>query len=227
MDPITIGVSIGISVVVALVIRAATRPTSTAGGSGPGMEPPIDSQGYSRRWYPSPNANDGKRGSPPIWIVLHDTESQPGGVDAYHNAEYFFNPAARAAAHLVVDDGGATYRCVDDDKVAWHAGVVNPRSLGIEMAAPAGAAMSWSAEEWMTHDRLLETAAARVASWCKQWKIPARFVTGDQLAAGVSGITTHAEVTKGFSVPKGHMDPGPGFPIEDFIERVRRRVAIA
>jgi len=153
-------------------------------------------------------------------IVLHDTE---GTETAAATAAYFMNPAAKAAAHITVDGSGATYRSVEDSSVAWHANAVNPYSLGIEMAAPKGA-YAWSRAEWLRHERLLETAAERVAQWCRRWNLPVKFVDAEGLKAGRKGITTHEAVTKAFGA-SDHMDPGSRFPMEDFLRRVARHLA--
>ena len=54
------------------------------------------------------------------------------------------DPAAKVSAHYLIDEDGQTFRLVDEDKRAWHAGVarwagagdVNARSIGIETANP-------------------------------------------------------------------------------------------
>jgi hypothetical protein len=182
------------------------------------LDPPIDDENCSRKFFPSPNSSGKRSKMPPTLIVLHDTE----GGTAASNAAYFMNTVGRrVSAHITVDDSGACYRSVPDDDVAWAAGPVNPISLNIEMAAPSGAAMSRTEDEWLMHDTLLDVAAAHVALWCSGYGIPAKFIDAAGLKAGESGITTHAEVTRAFG--GDHMDPGPGFPVDDFIERVRGR----
>jgi hypothetical protein len=52
------------------------------------------------------------------------------------------------------------------------------------------------------------------------WGIPASLLGAEQIRTGVRGVTTHAEVTKAFKTPGGHLDPGPGFPTQWFCGRV-------
>jgi N-acetyl-anhydromuramyl-L-alanine amidase AmpD len=206
--------ALGLGSLVALAIRRPPGSLAT-----PTLDPPIDAEGCSRKYFPSPNQS-ARAAMPPIWIVIHDTE---GGASAAAVASYFFNPATDASAHLVVDNDGACYRCVDDDRMAWHAGPANPKSLGIELVAPEGA-YKWSAADWLTHERLLEAAAARVARWVKRYNLPVRFVGPAGLKRGDRGITTHAAVTE--ALGGSHGDPGKSFPMEDFLRRVARRLAI-
>jgi N-acetylmuramoyl-L-alanine amidase-like protein len=207
---IVVGSALGAGVVIALFSRRRGMPPAP-----PDIDSPVDGENCSRRFFPSPNSS-GKRARPPIWIVLHDTE----GGDARSNALYFMNTEGRrVSAHVVVDDTGACYRSVPDDEVAWAAGDANPRGLHIELAAPEGAATGWTRADWLRRDMLLEVAAAHVARWSDVWGIPIRFVDAAGLRKGVSGITTHAEVTKAFG--GDHVDPGPGFPLDDFLGRVR------
>ena len=50
---------------------------------------------------------------------------------------------------------------------------------------------------------------------------PDPMLTADDLLAGRRGITGHAEVSKAYR-KSDHWDPGPGFPVESFLDRVRR-----
>ncbi len=54
------------------------------------------------------------------------------------------DPVAKVGAHYLIDEDGATYALVPEDRRAWHAGVaswrgesdVNGRSLGVELVNP-------------------------------------------------------------------------------------------
>jgi hypothetical protein len=72
---------------------------------------------------------------------------------------------------------------------------------------------------------MLDRAASLVASLCAKYNIPASFVEADDLIASLSGITTHHEVTKAFKVVGGHTDPGPNFPMKDFLIKVESYLA--
>lgn len=201
--------------VIGRTIWNAVRPKPAPGADQ------VDEDGCSLKYYPSPNQSAGARPMPPKWIVIHDTE---GGTTAEQTARYFMNPAAKAASHLIVDDAGNCFRSVADDRTAWHVGAGNPQSLGIELVAPAGAYQR-SRQGWLEHDRLLDAAADHVMKWCARYKIPVQFIDAAGLKRGDRGITTHAEMTKGIGGTT-HIDPGPGFPMDDFIKRVSRRMPI-
>jgi hypothetical protein len=211
-----VGAALGAGALIALLGRRRGLPPAPEG-----IDSPVDEENCSRRYFPSPNSS-GKRARDPIWIVLHDTE----GGDARSNAAYFMNTSGRrVSAHITVDDTGACYRSVPDDEVAWAANDANPLGLHIELAAPEGSAVDRTRDDWLEHDEMLDVGAAHVARWSALWGIPVRFVDADGLRRGVPGITTHAEVTKAWG--GDHVDPGPGFPVDDFIDRVHRYSGVA
>lgn len=212
---IAVGSALGLGLAIAIFSKKKLPPPPDD------LDSPIDEENCSRKFFPSPNQN--ARSSSIDWIVLHDTE---GGDTAAQNASYFMNPSAKVSAHIIVDDSGACYRSVADDAVAWAAQGANPRSLNIEMVAPAGAAVSWSEDDWLARDKMLEVSAAHVARWAEEYGIPTRFVDAAGLARGDRGITTHAEVTRA-GMGGDHVDPGPNFPIEDFIKRVNTYAKVA
>ncbi|MFM9829567.1 MAG: N-acetylmuramoyl-L-alanine amidase [Sphingomonas sp.] len=87
---------------------------------------------------PSPNFDD--RILPLSMIVLHYT----GMADGACAIARLCDPAAKVSAHYVVEEDGAVFRLVDEDKRAWHAGRahwrdiddVNSASIGIEIVNP-------------------------------------------------------------------------------------------
>src|SRR5436853_507127 len=63
-----------------------------------------------------------------------------------------------------------------------------------------------------------------------KFRIPVQFLDADALKdaienTDVKGFTTHAEVTRAFKTPGGHTDPGPNFPIDEYLTLVRQAVA--
>jgi hypothetical protein len=46
-------------------------------------------------------------------------------------------------------------------------------------------------------------------------------LSADDLLAGRRGLSGHAQVSAAFR-KSDHWDPGPGFPVESFLDRVRR-----
>ncbi len=88
--------------------------------------------------HPSPHHNPRTRSVQ--CIVLHATASS----SAASAIAWFRDPRSRVSAHYVVDKTGAVYVCVDETRVAWHAGVsqwrglavnnsLNPISIGVEI----------------------------------------------------------------------------------------------
>lgn len=88
---------------------------------------------------PSPNHDD-RRGAPVDLLILHYT----GMTDPAAALARLTDPAAKVAAHYLVDEDGAVRRLVDESRRAWHAGVahwdgvddVNAHSIGIEIQNP-------------------------------------------------------------------------------------------
>ncbi|MBU8538793.1 N-acetylmuramoyl-L-alanine amidase [Falsiroseomonas tokyonensis] len=73
-------------------------------------------------------------------LVLHYTGMR-SGAEAIARLR---DPAARVSSHYVVEEDGAVFRLVPEDRRAWHAGVshwrgqtlLNGRSIGIEIVNP-------------------------------------------------------------------------------------------
>jgi N-acetyl-anhydromuramyl-L-alanine amidase AmpD len=69
----------------------------------------------SPNWTPRPN------GLNSVWaVILHHTAT--GGDTGQAVANYFATRAAEVSAHVVIDEHGEVWRCVDISKAAWHAG---------------------------------------------------------------------------------------------------------
>jgi N-acetylmuramoyl-L-alanine amidase len=87
---------------------------------------------------PSPNFNH--RNAPIDILLLHYTGMQ----SAQAALDRLCDPAAKVSAHYVVDEDGTTYRLVEEQYRAWHAGAacwsgtrdVNAHAIGIEIVNP-------------------------------------------------------------------------------------------
>jgi N-acetylmuramoyl-L-alanine amidase len=100
--------------------------------------------GLDIRERPSPNHDsrgDVIAGTPRIdMLVLHYTGMQSGAVAL----DRLCDPEAKVSAHYVVDDDGAIWRLVPEERRAWHAGAsywlgettLNTVSIGIEIVNP-------------------------------------------------------------------------------------------
>jgi N-acetylmuramoyl-L-alanine amidase len=89
---------------------------------------------------PSPNQDDRPADTPVDMLILHYTGMQ-SGAEAIARLR---DPVARLSSHYVVEEDGAVFRLVPEDRRAWHAGVshwrghalLNGRSIGIEIVNP-------------------------------------------------------------------------------------------
>lgn len=133
-------------------------------------------------------------------------------------ARWFAGPSApEASAHYCID-ANSTVQCVRDGDVAWHAPGANHNGLGFEHAGLT----SQSAAAWddAYSRRMLARSARLVAAKCRRYGIPAVWLDADDLRAGRRGITGHVQVSDAFG-RSSHRDPGPGFPVEAYVARVR------
>lgn len=165
----------------------------------------------------SPNATDAPRRAIDL-VVMHTMEIPERAGAATVCARWFASPVAKVSAHYCVDALGIV-QCVREKDVAWHARGGNTHSLGVELAGYARqTARDWADEYSIA---VLGNASRLVADLCLRWRIPVRWLVADDLRAGRRGITGHVEVSRAYG-QSDHWDPGPGFPIDSFLDRVRR-----
>ena len=147
--------------------------------------------------YDRPSPNQDERGVPVDMLILHYTGMQTA-KDAIGRLR---DPVAQVSSHYVVDEDGAIFALVPEDRRAWHAGIsswrghkaLNARSIGIEIVNPG--------HEWGYRDfPVLQMAAVCDLSLniLARHKIPARNVIG------------HGDVA-----PDRKQDPGERFGWED------------
>ncbi len=149
----------------------------------------------SIREKPSPNHDE--RPTPVDVLILHYT----GMKTAREAIDRLRDPAAKVSSHYVVDEDGAIFRLVPEDRRAWHAGVsywrghtaLNGRSIGIEIVNPGH---EWGYREFP----VLQMAA--VCDLClsilSRHRIPAR------------NVIAHSDVA-----PDRKEDPGEKFRWDD------------
>lgn len=87
-----------------------------------------------------PSPNHGPRHAPVDMMIIHYT-----GMDSAAAAlDRLCDPASEVSAHYMIDEDGAVWRLVAEDRRAWHAGRsfwagttdINSRSIGIELVNP-------------------------------------------------------------------------------------------
>ena len=89
---------------------------------------------------PSPNHDARPDGQPVDILLLHYTDMESAEAALVRMTD----AAARVSAHYCIDEDGAAYRLVPEERRAWHAGVsfwtgardINARSIGIELVNP-------------------------------------------------------------------------------------------
>lgn len=166
----------------------------------------------------------GKRGTSEIrQIVLHSAECSETRTAAVSLAEWLrgkFGP--RASWHYAIDSERVVCSVLPRH-VAWHAGQVNPWTIGIELAGRA----SQSAEDWADdYSRAQQDLTVRLlASLGLAYGIPLRLLTDDEVRRQVRGVTTHRQVTAAFGVKGGHTDPGPNYPLAEVVAQASWRAA--
>jgi N-acetylmuramoyl-L-alanine amidase len=134
-------------------------------------------------------------------LVLHYT-GMPNGRAAL---ERLCSPAAKVSAHYLIEEDGAVFALVEEDRRAWHAGVsawrgnsdINARSIGIELVNP-GHEFGYRAFP----DSQMAALAALVPEILARHPIPRRNVVG------------HSDVA-----PDRKEDPGELFDWEWLAER--------
>jgi hypothetical protein len=149
------------------------------------------------------------------YIVIHSTE---GGTAK--SVAAFFATSAQASTQLVIDEREC-YRCLPDLVIPWGAPGANTHGLHAEHCGFA----RWTKAEWLEHEATLERSAYKTARWCRQYRIPRRWLTVEQLRGGVRGFCTHADASRAFRTPGGHTDPGAGFPKPYYMGLVRKHYA--
>jgi N-acetyl-anhydromuramyl-L-alanine amidase AmpD len=165
----------------------------------------------------SPNKTTASRRTIDV-VVMHTMEIAERRDAAEICARWFRTPASKVSAHYCVD-ANSVIQCVREKDIAWHARGGNTRSIGVELAGFA----RQTRRDWEDdYSRaVLARAATLVADICRRKRVPVRWLLADDLVAGRRGITGHVEVSNAFR-RSDHWDPGPGFPIESFLDRVRK-----
>lgn len=180
---------------------------------GPGPIPPVDLLAV----HSSGRQSFVKR------IVIHATCPTDGGFPgssepdtAWGTARYFQNPASGGSAHTVSDTDNLV-RCLPENVVAWHA-PPNDGSLGNEV----GGQVWYTREQWL-HPRVRmawERTAHESARQALRWGVPIVKLSVNDLLDDRPGFAGHVDVSRAFR-QSDHTDPGPNFPWDIFMLRVK------
>lgn len=142
----------------------------------------------------APSPNHDNRRAPPDMVVLHYT-GMPTGQGAL---ERMCDPAAKVAAHYMVEEDGRVFRLVPEERRAWHAGVshwrgerdINAVSIGVEIVNPGH---EWGYRPFPDHQ--IEAVIGLLDAIRGRWDIPDGRILG------------HSDVA-----PARKEDPGELFP---------------
>jgi hypothetical protein len=146
----------------------------------------------------------------PVRIILHSAESDgdPTGLPGF-----FSGQKLGYGVQATIGADGTIVRMARDTELTWGCGGANTGSLQIELMGFA----HFTRFEWLGRTAQLDSVVALCAAWCRAWKIPVRVGTE-------SGISTHAMQSKLHPASQGHWDPGPGFPLELVLARIKKAV---
>jgi hypothetical protein len=160
-------------------------------------------------------------------IVLHCMECPEASTRAETCALYLAtlpDDADKKSTHYNLDSD-TVIQSVPDHLVAYGAPGCNASGLHLEFAGYA----RQSRAEWLDDfgERMLWLGAQLCERKAREHQIPIRFLRSVDLLGPGGGITTHYECSRAGTLPRGqafkgagHTDPGPGFPMDWFIDRV-------
>jgi len=138
-------------------------------------------------------------------IVLHNGDHARGNTRTWM--------CRKASSHYTINRDGKVYQHVGEERVAWHAGRVNRKSIGIELQIRRGYGSSCNSligkkleqvarkNGLRSRDIIRELCGPTAAQYDALRTLIADIKTRHPIAEG--GIVGHCEVVK----PNGHGDP--------------------
>lgn len=164
----------------------------------------------TRVWIPSPNYSS--RNANVRLIVIHSSE----GARTYQSLGNFFaNPSSQVSSHVGIDDTPNTVgEYVRRDMKAWTAANANPVAVQAELCTPSGASATWSTAVWNSHPVMLANLAQWIREEAAAFNIPIVRLSPSQAQTDGRGVCQHLDLG-GWG--GGHVDCGPGFPIDQVI----------
>lgn len=156
-------------------------------------------------------------------IVVHDMEYPERFTAAEDVAQMFHTTDRVASAHVCID-ADSIVPCVQEGDVAYHAPGANSNGLGIEHAGYALQRRDEWADPFSSAE--LQLSAHLAAHWAEKYRIPVEFLGAADLARPrPRGFTTHHAVSLAYR-KSTHTDPGPGFPMDLYLEMVRAHTGV-
>ena len=142
----------------------------------------------------------------PEIIVVHAMGEFINGDGWRDHAVQFLRTAKPypLSAHSLVAPDGTNYRCRLDTECAYHAGGYNKNTLGIECLVAGehnyGSFVSTISKPYLANDQYNEVVR-QAREWLELWPI--------------KKIVRHSDLS-----PERKVDPGDGFPWQDFLNDV-------
>lgn len=158
-----------------------------------------------------------------IWSVLHTTENSDS-TPPDNVAKWQQDPNNGSSYNVLFGTDGRTVRSNDDDFSPWASGMPGNR-LGVHGSAIGYA--SRTREEWLKFPKQLESIARWLATNHREYRIPLRELTVDEVRRRIPGVTTHAVYWQAIGKAQGmdtRTDPGAGFPMDVVLKRAKEIV---
>lgn len=180
-------------------------------------------------YKPSPNRGGAIK---PTLLVMHYT----AGQSAAGAISWLCNPAAKASAHLVLDQAGVVTQLVPFTISAWHAGqsawkgkrLCNGFSIGIEMVNPGFLTKRADGKFYDVAGKVVPASSVMFARhknggaelpWMiypkEQLEAAAEIALAITQTYGIKEIVGHEDIAPGRKT-----DPGPAFPMAAFVSRI-------
>lgn len=159
-----------------------------------------------------------------IWSVLHTTENSDS-TPPDNVAKWQQDPYNESSYNVLFGTNGRTVRSNDDDYSPWSSGMPGNR-LGLHGSAIGYA--SRTRAQWLKYPKQLESIAQWLATNHREYGIPLRELTVDEVRRRVPGVTTHAVYWQAIGKGQGldtRTDPGAGFPMDVVIKRAKEIVS--
>jgi hypothetical protein len=171
-----------------------------------------------RVWMPSPSYSS-RGGASVRLIVLHTAE---GATTIESLGNFFANPANQVSSQCGADDKlGKAGEYVKRPNKSWTQGNANPVATSIELCGFA----AWSTSDWKNkHHNMLRNCADWIAEEAAHFGIPITKLTPSQAQGSGRGVCQHIDLG---AWGGGHVDCGPGFPMDYVLDMARQGSAPA
>jgi hypothetical protein len=155
---------------------------------------------------PMPSPSYSSRGGATVRLLVVHTAEGATTIESLGN--WFANPANAVSSHAGADDKANTIGVyVKRADKAWTQGNANPVAVSIEACGFA----HWGTPEWDRHPNMLANIAAWLAEESAAFGVPLVKLTPTQAQGSGRGVCQHIDLG---SWGGGHVDCGPGFPMD-------------